>query len=56
MEKERASVTALEKKQRKFDSMLADEKAEKERIMQELDERSKESRDKETKVCNSWQI
>ena len=52
MEKERALVNNLEKKQKKFDALLADERAEKERLGQDKDQSDKELREKETKVCN----
>ena len=51
MEKERALVNNLEKKQKKFDALLADERAEKERLMLEKDQTDKELREKETKVA-----
>lgn len=51
LEKERNMVSTLEKKQRKFDNQLSEERAEKERLTAERDQREAEAREKETKVC-----
>lgn len=51
MESDRSKITNLEKRQRKFDQMLAEEKAISERNAQERDDRERDLRDKETKVC-----
>ncbi|XP_071814325.1 uncharacterized protein [Apostichopus japonicus] len=49
LEKERNMVSTLEKKQRKFDNQLSEERAEKERLTAERDQREAEAREKETK-------
>ncbi len=50
LDRERAAVNSLEKKQKKFDSLLAEEKGEKERLQAERENIERESRNKETKV------
>lgn len=47
-------VSNLEKKQRKFDNQLSEERAEKERLIAERDQKEAEAREKETKVCPSY--
>jgi myosin protein heavy chain len=52
LENERSKFAAVDKKQRKFDQSLAEEKAVSERLMMERDNIERESRDKETKILN----
>merc|ERR1711950_113729 len=48
----RSKVLELEKKQRNFDKILAEEKMNSERIAGERDTAEREARDKETKLLN----
>ena len=50
LDRERSAVSSLEKKQKKFDAMLGEEKGEKERLASERENIERESRNKETKV------
>lgn len=52
LENQRAKVSELEKKQRKFDQMLMEEKAVSERVAAERDNAEREAREKETKVLS----
>ena len=52
LDRERASVNSLEKKQKKFDALLAEEKGQKERLQSEKENIEKENRNKETKVIS----
>jgi myosin protein heavy chain len=52
LESERSKVAAVEKKQRKFDQSLAEEKAIAERLAIEKDNVERESREKETKILS----
>ena len=52
LESTRSSFTALEKRQRKFDQNLAEEKAISERLAMERDNAERESREKETRILN----
>ncbi|XP_059476766.1 myosin heavy chain, non-muscle isoform X1 [Neocloeon triangulifer] len=52
LETQRGKVVELEKKQRNFDKVLAEEKAVAEQIAQERDSAEREAREKETKVLS----
>ena len=50
MDKDRGRIAELEKKQRKFDQMLAEEKAVSEKLSAERDTAERDARQYETKV------
>ncbi|CAN8002558.1 unnamed protein product [Ixodes hexagonus] len=52
LESQRTKVVELEKKQRKFDQLLAEEKAVSERLAAERDNAERESREKETRILS----
>ena len=56
LESQRTKVLDLEKKQRNFDKVLAEEKAISDRYANERDMAEREAREKETKVINSFEF
>ena len=54
MDKDRGRIAELEKKQRKFDQMLAEEKAVSEKLSAERDTAERDARQYETKVRFGW--